>query len=255
MTSIRFRIVAIFLAAAMLLAACCAPARAEDARPGPGPGDAAPEAARGLVEEVLRKAGGGGDDGLGEWTRATIEGALERAGRDAEHAAGAAAGTSPAPLAAERHAARTAAGLAGRANSADIIVFASLSVPAPSWRQWSREAARIGAPLVLRGVGEGGMRGTVQQIGDRLGGAEVGVAIDPRLYRLFGIERVPAVVAVPGGVPPCTSRGCSDDAAPPHDVIAGNIGLAAALEAIAAEGGPGRDIARRNLARLRGEWE
>ena len=253
MTPIRFRNVAIFLAAAMLLAACCAPVRAEDARPGPGPGDGAPEAARGLVEEVLRKAGSGGDDGLGEWTRATIEGALERAGRDAEHAAGAAAGTSPAPLAAERHAARTAAGLAGRANSADIIVFTSLSVPAPSWRQWAAEASAVGVPLVLRGVGEGGMRGTVRQIGDRLGGAEVGVAIDPRLFRLFGVTRVPAVVAVPGGVPACTSRGCSDDAAPPHDAIAGNIGLAAALEAIAAEGGPGRDIARRRLARLRGE--
>ena len=258
MTRTSFRNVAIFLAAAMLLAACCGPVRAEDARPGAAPGDAAPEAARSLVDEVLRKAGGGANEAgesLGEWTRATIERALERAGRDAENAAGAAAGPSPAPLAAERHAARTAAGLAGRANSADIIVFASLSVPAPSWRQWSREAARIGAPLVLRGVGEGGMRGTAQKVGDRLGGAEVGVGIDPRLFRLFGVTRVPAVVAVPGGVPACTSRGCSDDAAPPHDVVAGNIGLAAALEAIAAEGGPGRDIARRNLARLRGEWE
>ena len=144
--------------------------------------------------------------------------------------------TSPAPLPAERHAARTAAGLAGRPNSADIIVFTSLSVPAPSWRQWSREAARVGVPLVLRGVGEGGMRATVKRIGARIGAHEVGVAIDPRLFRLFGVTRVPAVVVAPGGVPPCRSRGCSDDAAPPHDVIAGNTGLAAALEAIARRG-------------------
>ena len=97
------------------------------------------------------------------------------------------------------------------------------------------------------------MRATVKHIGERIAAHKVGVAIDPRLFRLFGIERVPAVVVAPGGVPPCRSRGCSDDAAPPHDAIAGNTGLAAALEAIASEGGPGRDLARRTLARLRGE--
>ena len=239
----------------ILLASCCGPVRADDVRSVAGPGDAASEAARTLVDEVLRKAGGSdrsGDD-LGEWTRSMIERALERAGKDAENAASGAAGTSPAPLPAERYAARTAAGLAGRPNSAEIIVFTSLSVPVPSWRQWSREAARIGVPLVLRGVAEDGMRATVKRIGERIGAHKVGVAIDPRLFRLFGIERVPAVVVAPGGVPPCRSRGCSDDAAPPHDAIAGNTGLAAALEAIAAEGGPGRDLARRTLARLRGE--
>ena len=180
-----------------MLAACCGPVRAGDAQPGdapPGevPGDGASEAARTLVDEVLRKAGGdrSGDD-LGEWTRSMIERALERASGAAEE--------TPAPLPAERHAARTAAGLAGRPNSADIIVFTSLSVPAPSWRQWSREAARIGVPLVLRGVGEGGMRATVKRIGARIGAHKVGVAIDPRLFRLFGIERVPAVVVAPGG--------------------------------------------------------
>ena len=248
MTPVHFRNVAISVAAALLLAACCGPVRADEAS----------EAARTLVDEVLRKAGGGGDqsgDGLGEWTRSMIERALERAGKDGEEAAAGAAGTSPAPLPAERHAAGTAAGLVGRPNSAEIIVFTSLSVPAPSWRQWSREAARIGAPLVLRGAGVGGLRATVKRIGERIGGAEVGIAIDPRLFRLFGVTRVPAVVAVPGGVPACTSRGCSDDPAPDHDSVAGNIGLAAALEAIAAEGGPGRDIARHGLARLRGELE
>ena len=90
-------------------------------------------------------------------------------------------------------------------------------------------------------------------MGERLGGAQAGVAIDPRLFRLFGIERVPAVAVVPGGVPACRSRGCSDDAPPPFDVVAGNIRLAAALEAIAAEGGAGRAVAKRHLARLEGD--
>jgi len=61
---------------------------------------------------------------------------------------------------------------------------------------------------------------------------------------------VPVVVVVPGGVPPCESRGCTDNPAPPHDLIAGNIGLIAALEAVAAEGGAGRAVARASLERL-----
>ena len=80
-----------------------------------------------------------------------------------------------------------------------------------------------------------------------------GAALDPRLFRLFRVAHVPAVAVVPGGVPPCESRGCSSDPAPPHDLITGNIGLEAALDIIAREGGPGRASARRHLAVLRGE--
>ena len=224
------------LVLALLAAGCCRPALADDAVAG----------ASGLVDEVLREAGGAG---LGEWTRDVIGRALERAGEAAE----AVPSGSPAPLPAEPHAASLARGLAGSGDGAEIIVFTSLAVPAASWRQWARDAARTGTPLVLRGVGEGGLRATVKEIGARLGGAQAGVAIDPRLFRLFGVERVPAVVVVPGGVPPCASRGCSADPAPPHDLVAGNIGLAAALEAVVAEGDAGRDAARRHLGLLRGE--
>ena len=136
--------------------------------------------------------------------------------------------------------------------TAEVLVFTSLSVPAASWRASARDAARIGAPLVLRGVAAGSLPETARRIAGRLGDAEAGVAIDPRLFRLFGIERVPAVVVVPGGVPPCRSRGCADDEPPPFDRVSGNLSLAAALEAIAAEGDTGRSAARRYLATLRG---
>ena len=231
---------AVVLAAALFLAGCCRPAMAQETP--------SPEAsARDLAAEVLRKAG---DGDLGTWTRSVIDRALGRAGEAARQTVPGSSGETPAPLPAERHAPSLAA---GRANTPEILLFTSLSVPAASWRQWARDAARIGAPLVMRGVAEGSLRATVKRIGGRLGGAEAGVAIDPRLFRLFGVTRVPAVVVVPGGVPACRSRGCSDDPAPPHDRVTGNIGLAAALEAIAAEGSAGRDAARRHLARLRGE--
>ena len=239
---------ALVLAVALCLAGCCRPASAQET-------PASPEvSARDLAAEVVRKAGEGD---LGDWTRSIIDRALKRAGEAARQSAGqtgpGSSGETVAPLSAERLAARTADGLSGRGNTPEILLFTSLSVPASSWRQWARNAARIGAPLVMRGVGEGSLRATVKRIGDRLGGHDAGVAIDPRLFRLFGIERVPAVVVVPGGVPACANRGCAGDPAPAHDRVTGNIGLAAALEAVAAEGSAGRDVARRHLARLRGE--
>ena len=247
MTRNRPRTIAILATiACSALAGCCAPVRADEAL------IPAEDRARDLVDGVLREAGG---NGLGEWTRSVIERALERAGKAASNTTdGWGPGTEgkpdPAPLPAERHA--PALGARGRTGAGEVILFTSLSVPAASWRQSARDAARIGAPLVLRGVAPEGLRATVKAVGVRLGGAQAGVAIDPRLFRLFDVSRVPAVAVVPGGVPACRSRGCSDDAPPPFDVVAGNIRLAAALEAIAAEGGAGRDVAKRHLARLEG---
>ena len=231
---------ALLLAAALCLAGCCGPAVAQQS-------SASPEAtARDLAAEVLRKAG---DGDLGDWTRAILDRALERAGEAARQTVPGASGQT-APLPAERHAGALAGSAAGRHGTAEILIFTSLSVPAASWRQWARDAAEASAPLVLRGVAEDGLRATVKRIGERLGGAEAGVVIDPRLFRLFGVGRVPVVVVVPGGVPPCASRGCADDPAPPHDRIAGNISLAAALEAVSEEGDAGRDVARALLERL-----
>ena len=238
------------LFAVSAMALCWSPALADDLDVKPD--GAALDAARSLAAEVMRKAGAGD---LGAWTRDVIDRALARAGEAARDAASE-TGTAAAPLPAERHAARVGTGVAGRPDSAEILVFMSLSVPPASWAQWAREAAsmdaadRAGPPLLLRGVADGGLRATVKAVGERLGGAEAGIAIDPRLFRLFGVERVPAVAVVPGGVPACASRGCADDPAPPHDLVTGNIGLAAALEAIAAEGDTGRDVARRALERL-----
>ena len=232
-----------FLLAALLATGLPDPVYAD----GKGTADPDADAAR-LVEEVLRKAGGNDGGSLGEWTRDVIERALGRAGKTARQTMPGRSGET-APLPAERHAGELSGPHSG---SAEVLIFTSLSVPAASWRQWASDAARTGAPMVLRGVGEGGLPETAKRIGARLGGAEAGIAIDPRLFRLFGVTRVPAVVVVPGGVPPCRSRGCADDPAPPHDRVTGNIGLAAALETVADEGDSGRAVAQALLERLRG---
>ncbi len=240
------------LLACAFLAACGGPALASESNGMPDTGAEGP--VRVLVDEVLRKAADNDADGLGTWTRSVIDRALGHAGRDARVTADRTApdeggAASAKPLPAEHRAALT--GLSAKGNSAEAIVFMSLSVPAASWKQWAQESARAGVPLVLRGAGPEGLRGTVRTVGDRLAGHDAGVTVDPRLLRLFGITRVPAVAAVPSGIPACTSRGCSGEAPPPHDLVTGNIGLAAALEAIAAEGDAGQEVAQRHLQRLR----
>ena len=248
MTRFRQCPIPLFLTALLLAAVWSGTLRAEEIPQSRTP-DA--DAAR-LVEEVLRKAGGNDRDSLGAWSRSIVDRALKKAGETARQSVpgSGSSGPSAAPLPAERHAGSLAGNAAGRGGMAEVLIFTSLSVPAASWRQWARDAARAGAPLVLRGVGEGGMRETAKRIGDRLGGARAGVAIDPRLFRLFSVTRVPAVVVVPGGVPACESRGCARDTAPPHDRVTGNIGLIAALEAVADEGSAGRETARRSFERM-----
>jgi len=240
--------IALLLTAMLLLGGCACPVQADESRQ-----TGTPEAdASRLVEQILRKAGGEGEGSLGAWTRSVIERALGRAGETARQTLPGQVG-STSPLPAERHAAGIAGDGAARKGAAEVLIFTSLSVPAASWRQWAQDSARTGTPLVLRGVAANSLSKTAKLIAPRLGGHEAGIAIDPRLFRLFGIERVPAVVVVPGGVPPCESRGCADDAAPPHDLVAGNIGLVAALEAVAAEGEAGRGIAKAHLERLTGD--
>ena len=253
------------IAAAAAVALCAAPAWAQEQSPSAKDrARAAVEAAepaghetadvRAWVEDIHAGTVESLEPGdLEDWTGPVVADALARAGTAASETAGGAAngtGAAAAPLPAERHAGGIAAGPPDRPNTAEVLVFMSLAVPEAGWAQWAAQAARAGAPLVLRGVLPAGLRATAAEVGRRLDGHEAGVAVDPRLFELFGVERVPAVVAVPGGVPACASRGCSDDAPPPFDAVAGNIGLAAALEAIAAEGDAARETALRHLERL-----
>ena len=198
--------------------------------------------ARALVEAVLGGSDADVEDPAG-WVDEVIGNVLSGAGS---------AAIGPVPAENQSEAPPGEFGVP-RTATAEVIVFASLSMPESSWRQWSRQAARLGIPLVLRGVDRDGFAATVQRIAARRPQDGAGATVDPRLFRLFRIAHVPAVAVVPGGVAPCTSPGCSSEAPPPFDLVTGNIGLEAALEAIAREGEPGRGTARRHLEILRGE--
>ena len=208
-----------------------------------------PEAAARALAEAVEAARPGAED-LDAWSRTVLDRALESAGALLPSDDTTTPATTPLP--AERAATTVRRGLQSGGAGPEVIVFASLALPEASWRRWSLDAARAGAALVLRGVAPDGLAATVRRIRARLPEGGAGVAIDPALFRRFGIDAVPAVTVVPGGVAPCRRRGCAGEPPPPHDRIAGNVGLAAALEMVAAEGAVGRVTARRHLVRLRG---
>ena len=107
------RVIAAVLACVVLLAAWSGQGRAQGT---------AVDAARDMVDRVLRDAGKtrGGD--LDAWSRSVIERALEGAGRKASGAS--------VPLPAEEHAGRVAGGLSARPHGPEVMVFMSLSAPA-----------------------------------------------------------------------------------------------------------------------------
>ena len=224
------------LSCTLLLTAWAAPVPAQESHE---------KAAREMVEGVLRKTKKSPAGDLGAWSRSVIKRALERAGekrrRDPRPPPG--RGPSRPPGKQFSHASpRTR----GHRLHEPLGPRCELGGNGAARRrgQASRSCCAGLAPKDSRPRSSGS--GRILREG-------AGAAIDPRLFRLFGITAIPAVAVVPGGVPPCASRGCAEDAAPPHDRIGGNIGLEAALSIIAAEGGPGRATARRHLAKLRGD--
>lgn len=75
-----------------------------------------------------------------------------------------------------------------------IRIFVSLDMPAASLRLLAAQAARIGAPLVLRGLRNRSMRATLAAIGKIGGTAHAGWLIDPDAFSRHAIDKVPTFV-------------------------------------------------------------
>ena len=80
-------------------------------------------------------------------------------------------------------------------------------------------------------------------------GAAVG--IDPRLFRAFAVDAVPAYVVTATDFDLCDGFDCRT-ALPPHDRIDGNVTLAHALDTFASGSGPAARVAAIYRARLGG---
>lgn len=142
-----------------------------------------------------------------------------------------------------------------------VTVFASFSVPEPSLRALVVDAKAAGVPVVLQGFVDGSLEQTARRMADLLGHSEGpeaqaealgGVIIDPRAFRVFDVTHVPTFISTAHPLPDCDGLNCSAPA-PPHDRIAGNMSLAAALSALGSEGTSAPARARVARARLEAE--
>lgn len=134
-----------------------------------------------------------------------------------------------------------------------FIAFASTSMPASALKAMLHDVPRAGGVVVFRGLPGGSVAGLTRALRQVLAPGEQldGIGIDPRLFRAFGVQAVPAYVVAASDFDLCDGFDCNS-AVPPHDRISGNVTARYALDTFAGGGGPGAKIAALHLARFQG---
>lgn len=146
-----------------------------------------------------------------------------------------------------------ARGLSARPEGSPLLIsFVSLSMPPESLARVVEETSAAGGLVVFRGFSAQGTGAFVRALVAVTGedGAH-NVTIDPRLFRAFSVDRVPAYVAVSRSFDPCDTLDCITTP-PPHDKLVGNVPLEFALTRFSESNGPGAPVARMGLVNLRG---
>lgn len=130
----------------------------------------------------------------------------------------------------------TISSVVDKSKQAQILVFASSSMPTASLQQWFAQAQLMGAVIVLRGFFHQSLQETrtwlklfLSQQKDQ----PFGIEINPVAFEAYGIKQVPAVL-VTEKVVQCVSN--DDCQIPAFDVIYGNMALAQALKIISEKG-------------------
>jgi len=103
-------------------------------------------------------------------------------------------------------------------SSFEVIVFVSLGMPDNSLKQLAIEAEKTKARLVVRGLLDNSFKTTMT----RLQELKIPVEIDPTLFELFEVERVPTFIRCK-----MTPEGAIKAG---HDRISGNIFISDAIE-------------------------
>lgn len=144
------------------------------------------------------------------------------------------------------------AGMANPRGAPLFIAFASLSMPEESLSRMIEDTTKAGGVVVFRGFSADNPQAFIQGIRnvvDQAGASNV--AIDPRLFRSFEVDRVPTFVALSSDFEPCDQLDCVT-APPPHDRISGNVSVSYVLETFAQRNGPGAPVSRLALSNIRG---
>jgi conjugal transfer pilus assembly protein TrbC len=132
-----------------------------------------------------------------------------------------------------------------------LVAFASLSMPSASLKAMIADVAHAGGVVVFRGLPGNSAKTFTTALAKVLPPGEVkaAVGIDPRLFRAFGVEAVPAYVVTATDFDLCDGFECRTTL-PPHDRMDGNVTLAHALDTFARGDGPGARVAALYRARL-----
>lgn len=130
-----------------------------------------------------------------------------------------------------------------------VMVFVSFSMPRQSLIAALRDANKIKANVVMRGLINNSFKETFQTIGNLVkeaGGG--GIELNPLAFKRFQIATVPAVVVITPDHPCLKQPTCNRQQ--DFDVMSGNIPLVAALREISNRGVAAPQEAERALHRL-----
>lgn len=128
-----------------------------------------------------------------------------------------------------------------------LMVFISSSMPKNTLTQYSIEARKSGAVLVLRGFINNSFKQTISFI-NSLNKAGTRAIVDPLSYERFAIDSVPQIIVIKDNND-CKFGRCQTT--PLHDKVKGNISIKHALELISKEGEFSKIEAKRFLDKLR----
>ena len=108
-----------------------------------------------------------------------------------------------------------------------LLVLVSFAIPDTELRTLAEDAARLKAPLVLRGLVNDSMEETAKRVAALSKQAGVSFAIDPTLFSRFGVDRVPTLILPLEPLRACTAESCP---APAHVRVTGLASLGYLLE-------------------------
>lgn len=115
-------------------------------------------------------------------------------------------------------------------NENKVIIFVSFSMPEQSIVSLMKDAKRIHASIVIRGLIHNSFKETFLKMASIVKEASGGgVELNPPAFKKYNIQKVPAVVVIPTNQTCFSEKICAEES---FDVIYGDIPLYDALKAI-----------------------